>query len=409
MKIKFLIIAFLIIIITTVSFLFSPRPGPEVLKYNENYIKINRLMGFYVVCDADAFIQYSQSPNLLFSTQKYPQQSRPLYVLAGWLVGKPIQLLIEISGLSGPYFRNLRGYFLGYIFLNFIFLFFSIILFKKICDYYAKGRAYDKLLLYSLLIFLSSNIVTKAFFWTAHTQMLVFFVPLFCLYSILLLKNSSLSFKYIILISFILGILPLFYASFVFCLPSLVYALFICKKNYLRIQNYPKIFACSLVFTIPTLLWIWILQMKNIPYYNHEIVAYRQFVWIFDSIKISPLFFLQKLWSNIIIFIMTFRGILFFIITITILFAILQFYKIKIKGKENISNLLDIIFLIIIISIFFLCMGYYQLRLTFTLEPLLLVLIFILANLIKKNIGVFLFIIAIIWHIINVFSYGPFL
>ena len=93
MKIKFLIIAFFIIIVTTVSFLFSPRPGPEIYK-PENYVSLSSNAGFYVNCDADLYINLSQSPQLLLK-DKEPRQSRPLYVMAGWLIGAPLQYFLK--------------------------------------------------------------------------------------------------------------------------------------------------------------------------------------------------------------------------------------------------------------------------------------------------------------------------
>ncbi|HQN15285.1 MAG TPA: hypothetical protein PLC90_02925 [Bacteroidales bacterium] len=408
MKIKFLIIAFLIIIVTTVSFLFSPRPGPDIYK-PENYVSLSTHAGFYVNCDADLYINLSQSPQLLLK-DKEPRQSRPLYVMAGWLIGAPLQFILEKSGLSGDFQRNLRGYYLGYVLLNFIILLISFILFKKICDHYA-GSHVDNLVLYALMIFLASNSVTKSYFWTAHQQMFVFLTPLLCLLLIIKLPQKNLSLLRLSGISFLLGTLTLAYGSFLLCLPCLLYATFLVNKKYKSLNDFLKMALIFTVFVAPTLLWILILGLNGVKYYNHEADQYRQFVWIIDSLKVSPLFFLKTALGNLYLFIRTFRGLVFFLVLFLALFFAGRLMSARKKNEDSKKQVVGILFAMVMVFMFFLCMGYYQIRLTFTLVPLLLCLLFILANRLQNkinHIGLFLMITAIAWHIYQTVSYGPF-
>lgn len=408
MNLKFFIISFFTITVTTGSFLFSHRPGPEIYK-PENYISINKYMGFYVNCDADLYINLSQSPQLLLK-DKEPRQSRPLFVLAGWLVGTPLQFFLEKSGLSGNFQRNLRGYYLGYVLLNFIILFISFVLFKKICDHYACCNA-NNLVLYALMIFLASNSVTKSYFWTAHQQMFVFLTPLLCLFLIIKLPQKNHSLLRLSGISFLLGTLTLAYGSFLLCLPCLLYAAFMVNKKYRGINNLLKIALISVIFVIPTLLWMLILKLNGVNYYNHEADQYRQFVWIIDSLKVSPLFFLKTALGKLYLFFLTFRGLAFFLVLFLALFFAGQLMYPQNKNEYSKKKVSGILFTMAMVFLFFLCMGYYQIRLTFTLVPLLFCLIFIWANRLQKKfkpLEPLLLITALAWHIYQTVSYGPF-
>ncbi|HOV10899.1 MAG TPA: hypothetical protein PLT47_09765 [Bacteroidales bacterium] len=408
MKIKFLIIAFFIIIVTTVSFLFSPRPGPEIYK-PENYVSLSSNAGFYVNCDADLYITLSQSPQLLLK-DKEPRQSRPLYVMAGWLVGAPLQFFLEKSGLSGDFQRNLRGYYLGYVLLNFIILFISFVLFKKICNHYASSDV-NNLVLYALMIFLASNSVTKSYFWTAHQQMFVFLTPLLCLFLIIKLPQKNLSLIRLSGVSFLLGTLTLAYGSFLLCLPCLLYAAFLVNKKHKGLNNFLKMALISAVFVAPTLLWMLILRLNGVTYYNHEADQYRQFVWIIDSLKVSPLFFLKTALGNLYLFILTFRGLVFFLALFLALFFAGRLMCPHNKNEDSKKQVVGILFAMSMVFLFFLCMGYYQVRLSFTMVPLLLCLMFIWASRLQKKFrytGSLLLITAIAWHIYQTVSYGPF-
>ena len=408
MNLKFFIIYFFTIIFTTGSFLFSPRPGPEIYK-PENYVSLSSHAGFYVNCDADLYITLSQSPQLLLK-DKEPRQSRPLYVMAGWLVGTPLQFFLEKSGLSGDFQRNLRGYYLGYVLLNFIILFISFVLFKKICNHYASSDV-NNLVLYALMIFLASNSVTKSYFWTAHQQMFVFLTPLLCLFLIIKLPQKNLSLIRLSGVSFLLGTLTLAYGSFLLCLPCLLYAAFLVNKKHKGLNNFLKMALISAVFVAPTLLWMLILRLNGVTYYNHEADQYRQFVWIIDSLKVSPLFFLKTALGNLYLFILTFRGLVFFLALFLALFFAGRLMCPHNKNEDSKKQVVGILFVMSMVFLFFLFMGYYQVRLSFTLVPLLLCLMFIWASRLQKKfryIGSLLLITAIAWHIYQTVSYGPF-
>jgi len=244
-----------------------------------------------------------------------------------------------------------------------------------------------------------------------HKSFVMYLAPLLCLFLIIKLPQRNHSLLRLSGISFMLGILTLAYGSFLLCLPCLLYAAFMVNKKYRGINNLLKIALISVIFVTPTLLWMLILKLNGVTYYNHEADQYRQFVWIIDSLKVSPLFFLKTALCNLYLFIRTFSGLAFFLVLFLALFFAERLMCQQNKNEDSKKKVSGILFTMSMVFLFFLCMGYYQIRLTFSLTPLLLCLIFIWANRLQKkikHIGLLILIAALVWHIYQTVSYGPF-
>ena len=103
----------ILILITAISFLFSPKPennnGPD--KYcPTNYVRLNNSMGFSMNCDAIEYTGLSVKPGLLFQ-QNNRRQSRPLYILSGSAAGYSIYYLSSpfqgaINNIVPEQFKN---------------------------------------------------------------------------------------------------------------------------------------------------------------------------------------------------------------------------------------------------------------------------------------------------------------
>jgi hypothetical protein len=269
----------------------------------------------------------------------------------------------------------------------------------------------EKRLLFLFFILIASNQVTKAFFWTAHQQMFIFFAPLFCIYAGLKLINNGLSYQKTLLLSFISGVLMLCYGNFLLMLPILIFAYSFSQKktngNIIRDILVKNIFLIIL-FAIPASLWMIILKIHGSDFYISETAKYRQLVWIIDTLHISFYEFIKVLIKNVIYYAKTLKGIVFFII----LFIGLYVYSgnpLSIKRLIKNRNSLLISFVFITFFSYYCILGFYAERLTFTLVPILLCsCIFLIGNS-NKKINIYVFALVVIaWCCYNIFSYGPF-
>ena len=404
--IKRLIHFSILILLSNACFLYSPKPTIDTEFWGE-YVPLNPYAGFILNYDSNEYIESAMSPSVLLR-ENYVRQSRPLYSVVASCVGYTVHYI------SSP-FKNLfeltlkKSMYVGYVFLNFTILLLSLYFFDKIVRILTAGNiSYTTTLMLS--VFIASNFMTKAFFWTAHQQMFAFLIPLFCIYiSIKWLKVMST--KNIYLYFFMLGLGMLMYGSFLILFVSaLLYLCYILydDKKLMSNHTFGFLFISCILFLLPTLLWILFLKYKGIEYYNHEIVRYRQLVWIIDSLSVSPTNFATALCLNLVEFISTLTMMYIFMafVGVTIIFR-----KIKAQPAFIFDRNTKLILLQLgCFTVFFMLLGYYAERLTFTIMPILLCLSIAQAGslLNAKKAQIAIFITVCVWHTYNVFSYGPF-
>ena len=405
--------------VTMVSFLFSPKPVSQA-DYCGTYIKINKWAGFIRNCDT----KYSVNPALYLKSLLEPntiRQARPLYILFAALLGSSLEIVIHLIGLD--YHKEAIFYF-AFVLLNFITLYLGIILYCRILASFD----IDKFLIISFSIFLICNDTTKAFFWTPHQQMFNIFTPLFIIFimSRILLAPKMISNKKYLLITLLSGVLLLVYGNFILVLPCIL-ASFL-YKAYLEnsINNRELLFTAIIsmaLFLIPTLLWIALVTLTAGHYYNHEITAYRQLVWIIDKMQLGIYEFARYLKHYSIKYISTFSlEILTFLIVSFVLICNSFIRGIKeegwglVKRNDRYAIMLQILFTSSAIILFFYwILGFYTSRLTFTIVPVLLChLTLKLNNIIKANpqtvimVRSITIIFAAFWFVYHVLKYGPF-
>jgi hypothetical protein len=395
----------ILILLLNLCFLFSPRPKPET-NFCGEYIPINAYAGFIRNCDANEFLESAISPSALVR-ENYVRQSRPLYVIAASGIGYVIYYTSNLF-TSEDLIGVEKSMYVAYVCLNFIILLFALILFEKIILILTKGEIpYVVILLLS--VFIASNFMSKAFFWTAHQQMLAFLMPLLSIYiSIHVIKGKSDMWLYVLF--FLMGVGMLMYGSFL-----ILFGVFILQRCYayyeerkITLQSVVFLAISCLIFFMPTVLWIWFLKYIGIEYYSHEVVRYHQLVWMTEALSISAGTFVSAMYVNVIEFFKTIDKLYLFIGLLTITMFVRKI-KTGIVFEWNRNSKL-ILLNLVCFGCFFIVLGYYANRLTFTLMPILLCLSVansgqMLRN--KKN-QVALLITVSIWHAVNVLSYGPF-
>ncbi len=421
---KKIFIYFIIVLATTISFLFAPKPtsnkGPDSL-CPVNYIKLNKYMGFSMNCDAIEYMGGSVAPGYLFN-DKYSRQSRPLYLLSGSLIGYTIYFISSpfhssINKWAGSWFGNqipqdkvslYLSHYAGLIFLNLLILVFSLLFFEKIIDRFTGSWKNGNWFKYSLMLLLISNHITKTFFWTPHQQMFNTLLPLLCIwfFSKYIIKQASLQKQ--LTLSFLLGLMLLFYGSFLLILPILIFTIFY-KTKFIEKKNLseslkPALFN-SIVFILPLLSWILILKISGIDFYSHETAYFREFLWIADAINDPKRNFFNEVLVNFSIYIKTIGIVIF-----PIIFLMLSYFISQNKNANaQLPYLKTFVFSLILLFVFFFFLGYYTDRLTYSLCPLFITYSAILLNRhkLRKLKRISIIIIILSWHIFILLNEMP--
>ncbi|MGI4761224.1 MAG: hypothetical protein ACRYF0_10990 [Janthinobacterium lividum] len=271
------------------SFWLSPAPqGQPDVEYWGHYARVGPGLGFIVNHDSYGYLEVAQEPRRLLRPQEV-RQSRPLYGLLGAAVGYPLTGSLALAGQLGlaprwpPEERRFYGFYSGYVLLNGLTLLASLLLFKWLFERLTAGRG-QAWQLYAGAWVLAANPITKAFFWTAHQQMLAFLVPLFCLGLALGPATGRRTWGRLAGWSLSLGLLPLVYGSFVLAWPALAYGLGWPARAGATSRRWAassgRLALSALLFALPTLAWILLLRTQGTTYYNHEAVRYHQLVWL---------------------------------------------------------------------------------------------------------------------------------
>lgn len=271
------------------SFWLAPAPqGQPDVEYWGHYARVGPGLGFIVNHDSYGYLEVAQEPGRLLRPREV-RQSRPLYALLGAAVGYPLTAALAGAGRLGlaprwpPDERRFYGFYGGYVLLNGLALLASLLLFRKLFGDFTAGRG-QAWQFYALAWVLVANPITKAFFWTAHQQMLAFLVPLFCLWLALAVGRRAWPGGALAGLAFGLGWLPLVYGSFVLAWPALAYGAWRAGAASRRGWGLAgRLLLSAGLFALPTLLWIVLLRAVGTTYYNHEAVRYHQLVWLLDA------------------------------------------------------------------------------------------------------------------------------
>jgi hypothetical protein len=280
----------LMIVFFTFLFLFAQKPLTPTRTYCGEYIKVSK-MGFVLFCDSYQYIYLTSKPSLLLDSNFVAvRQNRPLYIYAAHVIGLPVKFIID-EIITSDFFKKMGGekhlyqksineklasspflkiyhindhknlviellpFYIAFVFLNFIILLLSLCLFEKLLIQLKTER----FVVHFLSLFIVCSGIVKAFFFSAHEQMFVFFTPI-CISSIIyLFLNNRIKQTQLLLISFGMGILCLAYGSFILYFPCLGIAYLIRQKS-IRITTVliKDLLPSAILFLIPTFSWIFV-------------------------------------------------------------------------------------------------------------------------------------------------------
>jgi hypothetical protein len=414
----------ILILLLNISLLFSPSSINGTTDPNGRYVILSHNAGFFLNPDTYGFIFPAIEPRQLFWYHAQ-RQDRPLFILAGSVMGYSITFLTwpfhdRLLHLYGAFWRGaypegkilfIGNFYIGFILLNIMILWISFYIFEKIFYLRIKRTVNSELSMYLLMVFIVSNPVTKAFFWTPHQQMFAFLTPLMCIYLLFRFTYLQTPVSGLRLVGIFLlgGVLLLVYGNFILLLPTLIYCFMDqenksgCSKK--RQTLLLKICGLILVFFMPTICWIGILKWNGVVYYNFEIQQYRQLVWIPETLCQSVHLFFQQFLSNTHDYLLTMKELL-----ILFVYSIVIFLSEKIKISEKNEFMKLTLFVFISFFIFYWVLGTYFERLTNTMIPVFVC--FWIAALGQRVTGkkfiLILSSLALTWHLYVLMSYGPF-
>jgi len=363
-----------------VLILTSPRLPPTTLRELclENKSVVGNL-NYLKNCDSNAFLRIARRPSRLFEEDSI-WQSRPGYPILGTLGALPfravesIRARIAVSRLIGRdwYQPEYDTYYAGFILVNWLILTVAAVLFLLLVS----GKPSSPVVLFPLTI-LVLNGVTKGFFWTPHTQIFNVLIPVAsCAVAVSLLSKSQPLGRLLPIIGFCCGLASLVNGAFVLVLLTTTVALVSFLMRSRRQIPILSLLLAWLGFVAPLIAWRQYVVWKTGSFYMHEISAYRQFVWILDSLHREESGFLVLLGANVRSFVETVgESIALIVVMLGVALALCRTLRVRATTTMTVELKCAVGSFLLVGVPFFALMGYYTPRLTWELAPPLLILL----------------------------------
>lgn len=402
------------------SLLFSP---PMPAGYREDLATSLRLSGtprlhVTINCDSWEFLRLAQQPSRLLERGSL-YQSRPGYAVIGFGMAVPFRLLGLDHRLESGRSPDFAPEYAGYILFNGILLLATLYLFVVLC-----GRS-SLFALALPLVLLSCNEVTKAFFWTPHMQIFNLFMPIasVAINRWLLTSRPEPSWRSLLGMSALLGVCLLVYGAFIVCMGSALVCLVWGRRNASENRRVPgsallKAAVCGVVFLLPILGWAAFVKWQAGDFYSHEIVAYRQFIWIIQALREGPAAFLDQLtrfsglFSTVVV-----KAAWLPLLATGLVMGVSAARRVPAVAEEKVRHTTAAVLFYEWVAVpFYALMGFYATRLAWALVPPLLLILTVqtqrlLESLDKtpsRAVGAGLFLLSIVCLLYQVLSAGPY-
>ncbi len=258
------------------GWLLGPKPDFPALICGHR-IEFTSWAGLTVNCDSDGYAGLAEKPHTILDRDNQ-RQTRPVFSLIGTVLGWPLAQVIE---RLKPGLDSRAGYFLGYVLLNFLLLAGAVELLALLLA--RVGLSSAEIL--TLALFLMANDLTKAFMWTAHSQLLGLFCPLLTIALCVWIAAAERSPRRLVTLGLALSLGILTYGTFFVTVAALLLADFRQGRQLRRPLRLAVTRAAALAVPAlaPVALWpVWVKHTTG-AFYSHELVVYRQFVWLADA------------------------------------------------------------------------------------------------------------------------------
>jgi len=229
-------------------------------------------------CDAHVFNLIAADWSQLLANAGETRLGRPAYLAAGWLVDRALYVIsfgaLDPNSAQPP---NYSASEVGYVLLNVALLTVALMLTWR---YLMVSRerwqaAWGPIIVISVMI--AVNPITKAFLWTAHTQMFTMVVPVVALLATHWALRSKITVPNAIALGVIFGVGILAYGSMAVAVISVIIALIV-RRQWIQAA------VIAAVTALLPLLWVLYATVVRGSFYSVETEKFRQFVWIADGL-----------------------------------------------------------------------------------------------------------------------------
>ena len=386
------------ILLAMIGFLFSPRVprGEEDL----NCVSVTETgpIRIHKNCDSEEFEYVAAHPGLLLSRQY--RQSRPLYAVIGWTLSRPFHW-IGLASMGRGIVSNARqtyrkaptpGAYLpeyaGLVLFNFLVLLAAVLLFLKLSD--ARGL-FDPLTFFPLVLIVISS-VTKAFFWTPHSQIFNVAISLasVALYRWMLRRERDVSWGESAALGLLIGVGALAYGAFAVMAAGAALCIAVRRGGGTTISRLAQAALLFIAFFVPAAAWIAFVRFATGSFYSLEINLNRDFVWIIDLLRAGN--GARTFWTLLLIT-EAYGETLRYVWVVPVTALVLIGAPLATRGRlremiaANKTTVESIAFYLVPAFLFFWLLGLYYSRLTWSLVPPLAVLIAIATKSLNEILG----------------------
>lgn len=381
-RLRELVLTGLLVALTAVPFLASPRIPPEL--EGPSCVRVVDLPGplhLTLNCDSEEFLIVGQDPRLLLTLEHRVRQGRPLYPVIGWALAQPLHALgvaklgRRVMGDGGA---TLPEY-AAYVLLNWLLLIGAVGLLRRLVA--ARSYFEPRALLPVAVILV--NEVTKAFFWTPHLQILNLFITVASLSLLVWMQERAPMITWWRAggIGLALGVGSLAYGGFAVTAGAVALGLLFLDRDRNLLQRVtaavPTIAALFIGFALPIAAWTSFVIARTGSFYSHEVEVFRQFVWMADSWARGPGALGADLLRNLAAYARTAAMVGAFTVAALVVVRVTA-SALRVAAEPSAREVMvrrAVLWYLVANVPFYALMGYYQRRLTWTIVPPLLVLL----------------------------------
>jgi hypothetical protein len=268
------------------------RQGTDSFDFDERDTSAEALETFNVYAryeqfnvDVNSYLRFTRYfPQSLYDDplESVSYRYRPLYLAVSSIIPRVVALISKWpdwhSALTEP--TALRLTFLSMLFTNFVLLLAGIqIFYSWMLRHFPTTVSFIAaiMLVLSPQWFIAANTVTTRI--VGYVVLIV--VPY--LFDRWLLGDEEPGWKRILGVSLVAGTLFLGKTNYDAIMACWLWAIYL--------RRWRALFGTFFLFLIPLVVWVGILALMGLEYYNHDVVVYRQGVWMLDALRDG------KLWS----------------------------------------------------------------------------------------------------------------
>ena len=280
--------------VTVIGFLIGPRiPADQQQKACVGNIELPGPFGIHLNCDSPEFLSLADSPQRLLEPLNY-RQSRPGLIIAASLLQAPLSLISpalnthpsleqDPASIVESFRRNISAY-VAYVILNAAILLSTFYFLRRIAQHIGLDGRDTAPILVSTGLLLVANDVSKAFFWSPHTQMFNILVPVIAVYAALRALEGALCDKrFVLAMGLGIGLGMTAYGAFLVTLVCILATGTLASVRESswerRMQGMSNLAVLLMLAGLPSIVWYTFVRVTVGSFHSAELTEYA-FRWM---------------------------------------------------------------------------------------------------------------------------------